>query len=166
MILDDVKAKETFNNEKFCRGKHYNRNKIYLNQNLCSLDGQNVEDNCNLFVLFEQRGKALLSICQDFFNDVQFTYEKFISLCNEVRREPYNYVVIDIYIYIYIYIYINVYIYIYIYIYISKNNNSILKNNWVLKILQDKTILYSYIIVREQTKSIFITIPITISIFC
>ena len=67
MIFDDVRAKEPVINEYFCRGGHYNCNMIYLNQNLFSLDRQGVRENCNLFLLFEQRGKVLASIYQDFF---------------------------------------------------------------------------------------------------
>ena len=47
---------------------------IYLNQNLFSLDRQSVRENCNLFILFEQRGKVLISIYQDFFNNVELSY--------------------------------------------------------------------------------------------
>ena len=39
---------------------------IYLNQNVFSRDGQSVRENCNLFILFEQRGKVLISIYEDF----------------------------------------------------------------------------------------------------
>ena len=62
MIFDDVRAKEPVINEYFCRGRHNNCNMIYLNQNLFSLDRQSVRENCNLFILFEQRGKVLASI--------------------------------------------------------------------------------------------------------
>ena len=71
MIFDDVRAKEPVINEYFCRGRHNNCNMIYLNQNLFSLDRQSVRENCNLFILFEQRGKVLASIYQDFFIDVE-----------------------------------------------------------------------------------------------
>ena len=70
MIFDDLRAKEPIINEYFCRGRHNNCNMIYLNQNLFSLDRQSVRENCNLFILFEQRGKVLISIYQGFFNNV------------------------------------------------------------------------------------------------
>ena len=70
MIFDDVKAKEPVINEYFCRGRHSNCNMIYLNQNLFTIDRQSVRKNSNLFILFEQRGKVLISIYQDFFNNV------------------------------------------------------------------------------------------------
>ena len=70
MIFDDVRAKEPVIHEYFCRGRHKNCNMIYLNQNLFSLDRQSVRENCNLFFLFEQKGKVLASIYQDFFNNV------------------------------------------------------------------------------------------------
>ena len=96
MIFDDVRAKEPVINEYFCRGRHNNCNMIYLNQNLFSLDRQSVRENCNLFILFEQRGKVLISIYQDFFNNVELSYNDFANLCNKVWKEPYNYIVIDI----------------------------------------------------------------------
>ena len=96
MIFDDVRAKEPVITEYFCRGKHNNCNMIYLNQNLFSLDRQSVRENCNLFILFEQRGKVLISIYQDFFNIVELSYDDFANICNKVWKEPYNYIVIDI----------------------------------------------------------------------
>ena len=77
MIFDDVRAKEPVINEYFCRGRHHNCNMIYLNQNLFSLDRQSVRENCNLFILLEQRGKVLASIYQDFFNNIELSYNDF-----------------------------------------------------------------------------------------
>ena len=96
MIFDDVRAKEPVINEYFCRGRHNNCNMIYLIQNLFSLDRQNVRENCNLFILFEQRGKVLISIYQDFFNNIELSYNDFANICNKVWKEPYNYIVFDI----------------------------------------------------------------------
>ena len=90
MISDDVRAKEPVINEYFCRGRHNNCNMIYLNQNLFSLDRQSVRENCNLFILFEQRGKVLASIFQDFFNNIELSYNDFANICNKVWKEPYN----------------------------------------------------------------------------
>ena len=96
MIFDDVRAKEPVINEYFCRGRHNNCNMIYLNRNLFSLDRQSVRENCNLFILFEQRGKVLISIYQYFFNNIELSYIDFANICNKVWKEPYNYIVIDI----------------------------------------------------------------------
>ena len=96
MIFDDVKAKEPVINEYFCRGRRKICNMIYLNQNLFTIDRQNVRENCNLFILFEQRGKVLTSIYQDFFNYVELSYNDFANICNKVWKEPYNYIVIKI----------------------------------------------------------------------
>ena len=96
MLFDDVRAKEPIINEYFCRGRHNKCNMIYLNQNLFSLDRQSVRKNCNLFILFEQRGKVLASIYHDFFNNVEFSYNDFANICNKVWKEPYNYIVIAI----------------------------------------------------------------------
>ena len=96
MIFDDVRAKEPVINEYFCRGRHNNCNVIYLNQNLFSLDRQIVRENCNLFTLFEQRGKVLASMYQDFLNNIELSYNDFANICNKVWKEPYNYIVIDI----------------------------------------------------------------------
>ena len=93
MIFDDVRAKEPVINEYFCRGRHNNCNMIYLNQNLFSLDRQSVRENCNLFILFEERSKVLASIYQDFFNK---TENDFSNKCNKAWKEPYNYIAIDI----------------------------------------------------------------------
>ena len=96
MIFDDVRAKEPVINEYFCRGRHNNCNMIYLNQNLFSLDRQSVRENCNLFILFEERGKVLASIYQDFFNNCELSYIDFANICNKVWKELYNCIVIDI----------------------------------------------------------------------
>ena len=84
MIIDDVRAKEPVINEDFCRGRHKICNMICLNQNLFTIDRQNVRENCNLFNLFEQRGTVLTSIYQDFFNKVEFSYNDFANMCNKV----------------------------------------------------------------------------------
>ena len=68
---------------------------IYLIQNLFTIDRQSVRENSNLFILFEQRGKVLISIYQDFFNNVEHSYKDFANKCNKVWKEPYNYIVID-----------------------------------------------------------------------
>ena len=60
-----------------------------------SLERQSVRENCNLFILFEQRGKVLISICQDFSNNVEISYNDFANLC-KLWKVPYNYFVIDI----------------------------------------------------------------------
>ena len=96
MIFDDVRAKESVINEYFCRVRHNNCNMIYLNQNLFTIERQSVRENCNLFILFEQRGKVLISIYQDFFNNVELSYNDFANICNKVWKEPYNYIVTDI----------------------------------------------------------------------
>ena len=93
MIFDDVRANEPVINEYFCRG---NCKMIYLNQNLFSLYSQSVRENCNLLILFEQRGKVLISIYLDFFNNVELSYNDFANICNKVWKEPYNYIVIDL----------------------------------------------------------------------
>ena len=96
MIFDDVRAKEPVINEYFCRVRHNNFKMIYLNQNLSSLDRQSVRENCNLFILFEQRGKVLASIYKHFFKNVELSYNDFANICNKVWKELYNYIVIDI----------------------------------------------------------------------
>ena len=80
MIFDEVRDKEPVINEYFCRGRHNNCNMIYLNQNLFTKDRQSVRENCNLFILSEQRGKVLISIYQDFFNNVELRKSLIIAL--------------------------------------------------------------------------------------
>ena len=96
MIIDAFRAKEPVINEYFCRGRHNNCNMIYFNQNLFTIDRQSVRENCDLFILFEQRGKVLISIYPDFLKNVEFSYNHFANICNKVWKAPYNYIVIDI----------------------------------------------------------------------
>ena len=49
-----------------------------------------------LFILFEQRGKVLTSIYQDFINNVETSYIDFTSIYKKAWKEPYNYIVIDV----------------------------------------------------------------------
>ena len=84
MIFDDVRAKEPVIHEYFCRGRHNNCNMIYLNHNLFSV--------IYLFHL----NREVASIYQDFFNNVELSYNDFANICNKVWKEPYNYIVIDI----------------------------------------------------------------------
>ena len=42
--------------------RHENCDMIYLKQRLFSADRQNVRENCNLFIFFEQTGKAVTAI--------------------------------------------------------------------------------------------------------
>ena len=39
---------------------------------------------------------SIISIYQDFFNNVELSYNDFANICNKVWKEPYNYIVIDI----------------------------------------------------------------------
>ena len=73
MIFDGVRAKEPVINEHFCRGRHNNCNRIYLNQNLFTIDRRSVKENCNLIILSEQRGKVLTPMYHDFFHNVELT---------------------------------------------------------------------------------------------
>ena len=57
---------------------------IYLDQNLFSLDRQSVRENHNLFILFEQRGKVLASIYEDFYNNIELNYNDFANVSNKV----------------------------------------------------------------------------------
>ena len=111
----DKLPKEPVINEYFCRGRHNNCNMIYLNQNLFTIDRQSFRENCNLFILFEQRGKVLISIYQDFFNNVELSYNDYANICNKVWKEPYNYIVVDIT--------------------KNKNNNGKLRINWDRRVL-------------------------------
>ena len=68
---------------------------IYPNQNLFSLDRQNARANCNLFILFQDRSKDLMSIYHDFFDNVELSYIDFANKRIKVSEEDYNYIVID-----------------------------------------------------------------------
>ena len=95
MIFDDVGGKEPVINEYFCRGRHSNCNMIYFKRNIFSAYRQNVRENCNLFIFFEQRGRGTSAIYHDFFNRAQISCDDFDSVCEKVWEEPYNYIVID-----------------------------------------------------------------------
>ena len=68
---------------------------IFLNQNLFTIDRQSVRDNCNPFILFEQRGQVRISVNQDFFNNVELCYNDFANIRNKIWKEAFNYIVID-----------------------------------------------------------------------
>ena len=90
IIFDDVGGKEPVIN-----GRHSNCNMINLKQNKFTADRQNVRANCNLFILLEQRGKDLMSMHHDFFNNVELSYNDFAKICIKLWEEDYNYLVID-----------------------------------------------------------------------
>ena len=46
---------------------------ICLKQNIFSADRQNARANCNLFILFDQRGKDLMSIYRDLLNTIELS---------------------------------------------------------------------------------------------
>ena len=69
---------------------------ICLNQNLFPLSRQNVRENCNLLISSGERGKALISVYQDFTDGFELNYKDFFSLYIEVWSKPYNYIAIGI----------------------------------------------------------------------
>ena len=75
MIIDYVGGREPVFNECFCRGRHSICNMIYLKRNKISADRQNVRENFNLFIFFEQRGRATTAIYHDFFNRAELRYD-------------------------------------------------------------------------------------------
>ena len=95
MIFDDVLAKEPIINACFCRARHENCDMIYLKQNMFSADRQNVRENCNLFIFFEQRGKGVTAICYDLYTGSQLSYTDFSNIWEKVWSRPYIYTVID-----------------------------------------------------------------------
>ena len=68
---------------------------IYLTQNIFSADRQIVRENCNLFIFFEQTGKAVTAIYYDHFTGSQLSYNDFSDICEKVWSRPYNYIIID-----------------------------------------------------------------------
>ena len=60
------------------------------------MDRRGVRENSNLFLLFEQRGNVLHPIYKDFFNDIELDYKDFAIITTKVRKEPYNYLVLDV----------------------------------------------------------------------
>ena len=78
-MFDDVGGREPVFNEFFCRGRHCNCNMIYLKQNKFSSDRQNVRENFNLFIFFEERGRATTDIYLDFFNRAVLRYDDYVK---------------------------------------------------------------------------------------
>ena len=94
MIFDKVGGKEPVIIEYFCRGRHSHCNMIYLKQNIFSAVRQNVRENCNHFIFFEQRGRFTTAI--DWFcYRVELSYDNFSSICEKACEETHNYIVID-----------------------------------------------------------------------
>ena len=81
MIFDDVIAKEPIINEYFCRAGNEKCYMIYLKQNKFAADRQNVRENCNLFIFFEQTGKVVTAIYYDHFTGSQLSYIDFSNIC-------------------------------------------------------------------------------------
>ena len=61
---------------------------IYLKQNFFSADRQNVRENGNLFVFFEQTGRSISSIYYNHFNGSQHSYNDFNFICEKVCNGP------------------------------------------------------------------------------
>ena len=95
MIFDDVIAEEPNINEYFCRARHENCDMIYLKQNIISADRRNVRENCNLFIFFEQTGKAITAINYDHLTGSQLSYNDFSYISEKVWSRPYKYIIID-----------------------------------------------------------------------
>ena len=93
VIFDDVIGKEPIINKYICRQE--NCDMIYLKQHVFSADRQNVRENCNLFIFFEQTGKAITAIYYDHITGSQLSYNDFSIICEKVWSRPYNYIAID-----------------------------------------------------------------------
>ena len=65
---------------------------IYILNNIYSQ--QNVRENCNLYIFFEQTGKAVTAIYYDHFTGSQLSYD-FSNISEKAWSSPYNYIVID-----------------------------------------------------------------------
>ena len=94
MIFDDIRAKEPINFKCFCRDRHSDFNVMFINQNLFSLDRQNVRENCNLFILFKQRGSVVYQLYKDYFNESELGYSDFANICTKVWKQRYSYLVL------------------------------------------------------------------------
>ena len=115
IIFDDVEPREPIIRKYFCRGRDNNCNMIYLNQNLFSLDRQGIRENCNIFLLFEQRGNVLNRLYDDFFKETEIVYKDFDTITTKVWEGRHNYLVIDLS--------------------INKNINGKLRINWDRRVL-------------------------------
>ena len=84
MIIDDVGPRKPIIRKYFCRGMHNNCNMKYLNRKLFSLDRQGVRENCNIFVLLEQRGNVLHRVYNDFIEETEIDYKEFDPITTKV----------------------------------------------------------------------------------
>ena len=78
-----------------CRARHESSDMIYLKKNIFSADRQNVRENCNLFIFFEQTGKAIIAIYYDHSTGSQLSLNDFSNIYEKLWSRPYNYLVID-----------------------------------------------------------------------
>ena len=86
-MFDDISPKLPIMNRYFCRGRRNNCNMFYLKQNIFSTNRQKVRENCNLFILFKQRGKVLETIYHDIINEGELSYRDFIRIGKDVRKK-------------------------------------------------------------------------------
>lgn len=78
----------------FTRGRHVRVDVIYLLQSYAAAKKHSVRDNANFIVLFAQDGLNLSLVWRDHaFNDMP--YPKFVDLCRQAWRKPYNCFIID-----------------------------------------------------------------------
>ena len=79
MIFEDVNSKVKIFNEYFRRSRHNNCDLVYLNKNLISLGRKITRGNCNIFIIFEYRGKSLRPKHREFFSDYKISYKGFFN---------------------------------------------------------------------------------------
>ena len=60
------------------------------------MDRRGVRENCNLFILFDQRGNVIHPLYKDFFNEVELDYKDFATITTKVWKESYNHFVSDV----------------------------------------------------------------------
>ena len=97
MIFDDVMLeKKSVFGEYFCRGRHNNCNMFYITQDFHEVPRRTIRRNCNLFILFKQDNKSMRHIYNDLFDDDEFTFDEFKTICKLAWLTKYNYIVIDL----------------------------------------------------------------------
>lgn len=97
-IFDDVicDKKQDCVKNLFCMGRHYQCDVFYLTQTLSKLNKQLIRDNANLIILFKQDLINLKHSYNDFAINCDMTFGDFEKFCQEVWRQKYGFVVIDL----------------------------------------------------------------------
>lgn len=97
MIFDDVICDKQKNiMEYFCMGRHNAVDSFYLTQTYTRVPKHLIRDNTNLLIMFKQDDTNLKHIYHDYGVSCDLKFDQFREMCNNIWREKYEFVVIDV----------------------------------------------------------------------